>query len=137
MALAAVNAAEPLALRRLFDGLGRGEAGRGFVEGVLALVGLGLAREAFQGTSNWLTWRTRIGIHYRLTEATVGRLHRLPLGFHRAEGVGAVMTGPAIVEQADTTTVVPPGHRARVDRVGNLVIQKAGQRARQPPRRPR
>jgi N-methylhydantoinase A len=38
-------------------------------------------------------------------------------------GVGAVVTGPAIVEQLDTTTVVPPGHRARVDRVGNLVIQ--------------
>ena len=38
-------------------------------------------------------------------------------------GVGAVVTGPAIVEQPDTTTVVPPGHRARVDRVGNLVIR--------------
>jgi N-methylhydantoinase A len=38
-------------------------------------------------------------------------------------GVGGVVTGPAIVEQLDTTTVVPPGHRARVDRVGNLVIQ--------------
>jgi hypothetical protein len=37
--------------------------------------------------------------------------------------VGAVVTGPAIVEQLDTTTVIPPGHRARVDRVGNLVIQ--------------
>jgi N-methylhydantoinase A len=44
-------------------------------------------------------------------------------------GVGAVVTGPAIVEQLDTTTVVPPGHRARVDRIGNLVIQ--------PLRRPR
>ncbi len=38
-------------------------------------------------------------------------------------GVGAVVTGPAIVEQPDTTTVVPPGNRAWVDRVGNLVIQ--------------
>jgi N-methylhydantoinase A len=38
-------------------------------------------------------------------------------------GVGAVVTGPAVVEQLDTTTVVPPAHRARVDRVGNLVIQ--------------
>jgi 5-oxoprolinase (ATP-hydrolysing)/N-methylhydantoinase A len=33
--------------------------------------------------------------------------------------------GPAIVEQLDTTTVVPPGQRATVDRVGNLVIQTA------------
>lgn len=45
-------------------------------------------------------------------------------------GVGAVVTGPAIVEQLDTTTVVPPGHRARVDRVGNLVIQRVGQTVR-------
>ena len=36
---------------------------------------------------------------------------------------GAVVTGPAIVEQPDTTTVVPPGYRARVDRIGNLIIQ--------------
>jgi len=40
-------------------------------------------------------------------------------------GAGAVVTGPAIVEQLDTTTVVPPGHRATVDRVGNLVIRAA------------
>ncbi len=38
-------------------------------------------------------------------------------------GAGAVVRGPAIVEQPDTTTVVPPGHRARVDRLGNLIIQ--------------
>jgi N-methylhydantoinase A len=41
-------------------------------------------------------------------------------------GVGAVVTGPAIVEQLDATTVVPPGRRATVDRVGNLVIQLSG-----------
>jgi ATP-binding cassette subfamily B protein len=90
--LAAVNAAEPLALRHLFDGFASAEPGRRFVQGVLALVGLGLLREVLQALSNWLTWRTRIGIHYRLTGATVGRLHRLPISFHRAEGVGAVMT---------------------------------------------
>jgi N-methylhydantoinase A len=44
-------------------------------------------------------------------------------------GVGAVVAGPAIIEQLDTTTVVPPGQRATVDRVGNLVI-RAGRRAR-------
>jgi len=43
-------------------------------------------------------------------------------------GVGAVVTGPAIVEQLDATTVVPPGQRATVDRAGNLVIR--GRRAR-------
>ena len=44
-------------------------------------------------------------------------------------GVGAVVAGPAIVEQLDATTVVPPGHRATVDRAGNLVI-RTGRRAR-------
>jgi ATP-binding cassette subfamily B protein len=91
MVLAAVNAAEPLALRAVFDGLAEGARSR-LAAGVLVLVALGMGREAVTAASNWLTWRTRIGIHFRLTEATVGRLHRLPLSFHRAEGVGAVMT---------------------------------------------
>jgi len=30
--------------------------------------------------------------------------------------VGAVVDGPAIVEQFDATTVIPPGWRAQVDR---------------------
>ncbi|GAO03860.1 ABC transporter ATP-binding protein [Anaeromyxobacter sp. PSR-1] len=101
LTLAGVNAAEPLALKRIFDSLALargwdalalGQGGRRLGEGILALVVLGLLREAFTATSNWLTWRTRIGIQYRLTEATVERLHRLPLTFHRAEGVGALMT---------------------------------------------
>jgi ATP-binding cassette subfamily B protein len=92
LALAGVNAAEPLALRHLFDAFGSGRAGTQAARGLLALVALGLGREALQALSNWLTWRTRIGIQYGLTEATVGRLHRLPVTFHRAEGVGAVMT---------------------------------------------
>ncbi len=44
-------------------------------------------------------------------------------------GAGAVVRGPAIVEQADATTVVPPGRRASVDRVGHRVI-RAGPDAR-------
>ncbi|WP_404800947.1 ABC transporter ATP-binding protein [Anaeromyxobacter oryzae] len=92
MALAAVNAAEPLAMKRIFDGFGAGAGARGLAEGVIALVVLGLVREALTAGSNWLTWRTRIGIQFGLTEACVSRLHRLPLSFHRGEGVGATMT---------------------------------------------
>jgi len=44
-------------------------------------------------------------------------------------GAGAVVAGPAVVEQLDSTTVIPPGQRATVDRVGNLVV-RAGRRAR-------
>jgi len=35
---------------------------------------------------------------------------------------GAGLEGPAIVEQMDTTTVIEPGDRARVDALGNLEI---------------
>src|SRR3989454_10508123 len=40
--------------------------------------------------------------------------------------VGARVLGPAIVEQADTTTVIPPGHAALVDRSGNLRLGRGG-----------
>jgi len=38
--------------------------------------------------------------------------------------IGAVIDGPAIVEQFDATTVIPPGWRARVDRRRNLILDK-------------
>ncbi len=41
---------------------------------------------------------------------------RLPLGSR--------VPGPAIVEQADTTTVIPPGYAAAVDPAGNLRIRR-------------
>ena len=41
---------------------------------------------------------------------------RLPLG--------ALMAGPAIVEQPDTTTVIPPGYTATVETTGNLRIRR-------------
>jgi N-methylhydantoinase A len=36
---------------------------------------------------------------------------------------GASLTGPAILEQMDTTTVLPPGDRLHQDRDGNLLIE--------------
>jgi N-methylhydantoinase A len=36
-----------------------------------------------------------------------------------------VVNGPAIIEQFDATTVVPPGWTARVDALRNLVIEKS------------
>jgi N-methylhydantoinase A len=40
---------------------------------------------------------------------------RLPLG--------AILHGPAVVEQLDATTVIEPGNRVRVDGLGNLLIE--------------
>ena len=39
---------------------------------------------------------------------------------------GNAFTGPAIVEQMDTTTVVLPGMTARVDAYLNLILEVAG-----------
>ena len=38
--------------------------------------------------------------------------------------VGAEIAGPAILEQPDATTVVEPGLSARVDRLGNIIIER-------------
>jgi N-methylhydantoinase A len=40
-------------------------------------------------------------------------------------GVGTVVYGPAIVQEMDSTTLVLPGHNAKVDSVGNLLINPA------------
>lgn len=39
-------------------------------------------------------------------------------------GEGSPIEGPAIIEQMDTTTTIPPGYRGEIDRVGILVIQR-------------
>ncbi|HSP79311.1 MAG TPA: ABC transporter transmembrane domain-containing protein, partial [Myxococcaceae bacterium] len=82
-----INALEPLVLKHIFDNLGGEGSTRAVVVGVGVLLGAGVVRELFGGVSNLLTWRTRIGVHYALMEQVVGRLHRLPVSFHREEGV--------------------------------------------------
>lgn len=90
--VAAIGSVEPLAMKYIFDALvdGRGAGAVGIGVGILLM--LALLREALGGAANWLTWRTRIGLQYALLEATVGRLHRMPLKLQRSEGVGAIIT---------------------------------------------
>jgi N-methylhydantoinase A len=38
--------------------------------------------------------------------------------------VGAVVAGPAILEQPDATTVIDPGLSAKVDDWGNLIVTR-------------
>ncbi len=90
--MAAVNAAEPLILKYLFDDLTSKRQVKTLVACLVILVALGIFREVATAFSNWLTWHARLGIHHRLLENTVERLHRVPLSFHRNEGVGAIMT---------------------------------------------
>jgi ATP-binding cassette, subfamily B, bacterial len=94
--LSAVNAAEPLILKYVFDGLTPGIEGQRpeevLIKGIAMMVGLAVFREIANGLTNWQTWKTRLGVHYSLLESTVERLHRMPLSMHRSEGVGAIMT---------------------------------------------
>jgi N-methylhydantoinase A len=38
--------------------------------------------------------------------------------------VGAVVEGPAVLEQADATTFIEPGLQGRVDRLGNVIVER-------------
>jgi N-methylhydantoinase A len=38
--------------------------------------------------------------------------------------VGSVVEGPAVLEQADATTFVEPGLQGRVDRLGNVIVER-------------
>lgn len=90
--VAVAGVVEPLIMKFIFDGLTEGFHSEQLIRGIIFLLALNLAKEAVAAASNWLTWRTRIRIHYNLLSITVGRLHRLPVDFHRQQGTGAVMT---------------------------------------------
>jgi N-methylhydantoinase A len=51
-----------------------------------------------------------------------GAAHPTPVYRREALLVDHVIEGPAIVDQMDATTVVLPGHFARTDRFGNLIV---------------
>ena len=42
--------------------------------------------------------------------------------------IGAVVEGPALVEETDSTTVILPGDRAAISPRGHLVIDIGGKR---------
>ena len=48
--------------------------------------------------------------------------HDAPIYDRSKLGVGGAVTGPAIIQEMDSTTLVLPGHAATVDSVGNLLI---------------
>jgi ABC-type multidrug transport system, ATPase and permease components len=92
LTISALNACEPLVLKYIFDTLaGSRQTGR-LIELVTLMFVFALGREGATATADWLTWRTRIGLQYALLEATVGKLHRMPLKMQRSEGTGALMT---------------------------------------------
>ena len=55
-----------------------------------------------------------------------GGWRETPIYRRRQLPPGAALTGPAIVEQLDTTIVIEPGDRVSVDALGNLMIEVGG-----------
>ncbi len=54
-----------------------------------------------------------------------GALEQMATRYYEREALraGNRLVGPAIVNQYDSTTVIPPGVEAHVDRFGNIVIE--------------
>jgi N-methylhydantoinase A len=53
-----------------------------------------------------------------------GTFARTPVYARERLPVDAVLGGPALVEEAGTTTVVPPGFRAWADALGSLILER-------------
>ena len=61
----------------------------------------------------------------RMREARFNGVERkVPVYARDDLGAGCSMHGPAIIEQLDATSVVPPDHRLEVDRFGHLVVSR-------------
>ncbi|RJQ68209.1 MAG: ABC transporter ATP-binding protein [Desulfobacteraceae bacterium] len=90
--MAAMNAAEPLLMKSLFDALGFGRELNTLLMAVAGLVFLVLARCLIGGLLNWTFWRVRIGVNNNLQHAVVDCLCSLPLSFFRNRSVGGIIT---------------------------------------------
>jgi N-methylhydantoinase A len=55
----------------------------------------------------------------------VGGWHEAAVYDRLALPVGARIEGPAVLEQPDATILIEPGLSGRVDRFGNLIIERA------------
>jgi ATP-binding cassette subfamily B protein len=86
----AVNAAEPLALKQVFDALVR-RSPRGVAIGVALLIGIVVVRKLGQAVLGMWIWRTRFQLHYALTEAGIERLRHRPADPDPGEDMGALL----------------------------------------------
>ena len=62
---------------------------------------------------------------HRRTFFTTGTWHDTPVFQRDSLAAGQALTGPAIIEQLDTTTLIFPGDRSVVDAWGNLIVTLA------------
>ena len=90
--VAGAGVIEPLIMKYIFDKIEQDAVFDTIMKGAIGLFILAILKESASALSNWLIWRTRLIIHYRLLSETVDRIHRLPFDYHRKQGVGAIMT---------------------------------------------
>lgn len=62
----------------------------------------------------------------RTEQAYFGGWQETPILDRNKLGPGSEVSGPAVVVQDDTTTVIEPGYRGAVDRFGNILIEVEG-----------
>lgn len=58
----------------------------------------------------------------RVYLAEAGGFVRAPVYDRYRLGVGSEISGPAVVEERETTLILLPGDRGRIDRFGNMVV---------------
>jgi ATP-binding cassette subfamily B protein len=87
LVLSVLGAADPLVLKYLFDGLGRGDR-LPLVVAIGALLGIEIARSLLGTRNSVLTWRVRLGVDYTLRERVLAKLTTASVDYHQAEGVG-------------------------------------------------
>lgn len=85
------------------------------VEGVRPKPALGMAAAGAPVAATPVAWR----------EVWFDGWIRTPIHDRATFAPGTVFDGPAIVEQGDTTSVIEPGQRARVDAQGNILVEVA------------
>jgi ATP-binding cassette, subfamily B, bacterial len=90
--VAALGALEPLIYKVVFDRLGMQSGIDELLLAVGAIMAAAIAKEALNGFSNWLSWKVRLSVNYKLLDSTTSRIHSLPLSYHRDETVGGLMT---------------------------------------------
>src|SRR5581483_8984372 len=61
----------------------------------------------------------------RRTVIFAGREHETPVLLRRHLPPGATHAGPVVIEEESSTIVVPPGHTAALDDLGNVLITRA------------
>lgn len=89
---ACLSAVEPLVLKLLFDQIVGSSQLSKLLTPFSALVLLLLLVEVLGAGRERLAWRARVAVDFSLMQATVERLHSLPLSYHREQSVGATMT---------------------------------------------